>query len=44
MGYDDDTASSAIRVSLGLETTKEQVLRFAQTWLNKEQKFRARAA
>ncbi|WP_227268088.1 cysteine desulfurase family protein [Roseobacter weihaiensis] len=44
MGYDELTASSAIRVSLGLETTKEQVMRFAQTWLDKEKKFRARAA
>ena len=44
MGFEDATASCAIRVSLGLETTKDQVLRFAQTWLDKEQKFRARAA
>lgn len=44
MGYDDETASSAIRVSLGLETTQEDVLRFAAAWLEKEKKFRARAA
>lgn len=44
MGYDDETASSAIRVSLGLETTEEDVLRFAEAWLEKERKFRARAA
>ncbi|MGA9412982.1 MAG: aminotransferase class V-fold PLP-dependent enzyme [Roseobacter sp.] len=44
MGFDDATASCAIRVSLGLETTEDQVLRFAQAWLEKEQKFRARAA
>ena len=44
MGFDEATASCAIRVSLGLETTEDQVLRFAETWLDKEQKFRARAA
>ena len=44
MGFDEATASCAIRVSLGLETTQEQVLRFADTWLAKEAKFRARAA
>ncbi len=44
MGFDEATASCAIRVSLGLETTKDQVLRFAQSWLEKERKFRARAA
>jgi cysteine desulfurase len=44
MGYDDDIASSAIRVSLGLDTTKEHVLRFAQTWLDKRDKHQRRAA
>ncbi|GFE48262.1 aminotransferase [Roseobacter cerasinus] len=44
MGYDDETASSAIRVSLGLETTEQDVLRFADAWLAQERKFRARAA
>lgn len=44
MGYDDETASCAVRVSLGLETTKDEVMRFAQAWLAKEAKFRARAA
>ncbi len=44
MGYDEATASCAIRVSLGLETTQDEVLRFAETWLEKERKFRARAA
>ncbi|WP_298969603.1 cysteine desulfurase family protein [uncultured Roseobacter sp.] len=44
MGYDDTTASSAIRVSLGLETTRQDIQRFAETWLEKERKFRARAA
>ncbi|MEM9637885.1 MAG: cysteine desulfurase family protein [Pseudomonadota bacterium] len=44
MGYDEETASSAIRVSLGLETTEQDVLRFAEAWLAQERKFRARAA
>ncbi|SFF79140.1 cysteine desulfurase [Roseobacter denitrificans OCh 114] len=44
MGLDEATASCAIRVSLGLETTKTEVLQFAQAWLEKEKKFRARAA
>ncbi len=44
MGHDELTASSAIRVSFGLNTTREQVEQFARTWLQKEKKFRARAA
>lgn len=44
MGYDETTAASAIRVSLGLETTETDVQRFAEAWLSKEQKHRARAA
>ncbi|WP_425082770.1 cysteine desulfurase family protein [Ruegeria profundi] len=44
MGFDEGTAASAIRVSLGPLTTKEDVLRFAETWLEKEKKHRARAA
>ncbi len=44
MGFDEGTAASAIRVSLGPRTTKEDVLRFAETWLEKEKKHRARAA
>ncbi len=44
MGYDEGTAASAIRVSLGPRTTKEDVLRFAETWLKKEKKHHARAA
>ncbi|SFU21557.1 cysteine desulfurase family protein [Sedimentitalea nanhaiensis] len=44
MGYDEATAASAIRVSLGLETTETDVLRFADAWLTKEKKHRARAA
>ncbi|SNR41479.1 cysteine desulfurase family protein [Puniceibacterium sediminis] len=44
MGYDDATASGAIRVSLGPETTEEDVMRFADVWLRHYEKFRARAA
>lgn len=44
MGYDEATAASAIRVSLGPETTESDVLGFANAWLDKEQKFSARAA
>ncbi len=44
MGFDEGTAASAIRVSLGPRTTKEDVLRFAETWLEKEKKHHARAA
>ncbi|MFC4668436.1 cysteine desulfurase family protein [Seohaeicola nanhaiensis] len=44
MGLDEATSASAIRVSLGLETTEEQVLRFAEAWLSTEKKHRARAA
>ena len=44
MGYDEQTAASAIRVSLGPETTEEDVLRFAEAWLEKEKKYHARAA
>ncbi len=44
MGYDESVAASAIRVSLGPETTEEDVLRFAEAWLKMEKKHRARAA
>jgi cysteine desulfurase len=44
MGYDDETAASAIRVSLGPQTNEPDVLRFAEAWLSLEKKNRARAA
>ena len=44
MGYDDDTASSAIRVSLGLETTEDEVEQFATVWLAAYERFLARKA
>ncbi|WP_370401429.1 cysteine desulfurase family protein [Sulfitobacter sp. JB4-11] len=44
MGFDDVQAASAIRVSLGLETTRDEVLRFADAWLAKLRKHEQRAA
>ena len=44
MGYDDLQAASAIRVSLGLQTTEDDVLRFAESWCAKRAKHEARAA
>ena len=44
MGYSDSEASSAIRVSLGLETTEDEVLRFAEAWCAARKKHKARAA
>lgn len=39
-----DVAGDAIRVSLGLETTKDDVMRFAEAWAQKLKKHEARAA
>lgn len=44
MGYDEAEAASAVRVSLGLETTKEDVLAFADAWASKFEKHQMRAA
>ncbi|MGH1579038.1 cysteine desulfurase family protein [Planktotalea sp.] len=44
MGFDEIAAASAIRVSLGPETTEQDVLAFADAWLAQHDKFRARAA
>jgi cysteine desulfurase len=44
MGYGDDIAGSAIRVSIGPGITSEDVLRFAEAWGAARQRFRARAA
>ncbi|MCW9042811.1 MAG: cysteine desulfurase [Pseudopelagicola sp.] len=41
MGYDEATAAGAIRVSLGPETTKQDVLGFAEAWLDRLRKHRA---
>jgi cysteine desulfurase len=43
MGFDDVAASSAIRVSLGPQTTKEEMTRFADAWLAKRKKHQDRA-
>ncbi len=44
MGFDDIAASSAIRVSIGPKTTKDEVDRFGEAWLAQHKKFRARTA
>lgn len=44
MGYDAADAASAIRVSLGLDTTEDDVLRFARMWGGMLTKHRSRAA
>ena len=44
MGYDSATASGAIRVSLGPQTTEDEIMRFASAWAQQCEKFRARAA
>tara|TARA_R110002110_G_scaffold137906_3_gene323419 strand:- start:1148 stop:2191 length:1044 start_codon:yes stop_codon:yes gene_type:complete len=44
MGYDETEAASAIRVSLGLETKRDDVLRFAEHWAAKLKKHEQRAA
>ncbi len=44
MGFDTVEAACAVRVSLGPETTEDDVLRFAECWLKHHEKFRARAA
>ena len=43
LGVDDDKARCALRVSLGVETTKDDVLRFAQVWIEKRERAAARA-
>ncbi|MBT9383292.1 aminotransferase class V-fold PLP-dependent enzyme [Pseudooceanicola sp. CBS1P-1] len=44
MGYDEEAASGALRISLGLETTDEELERFATAWLAQRKRRRARAA
>ena len=43
LGISDDDARCAVRVSLGIDTTEEQVLRFAQTWTDKHARANARS-
>lgn len=42
LGFDDVSAASAIRVSLGPQTTEDDVLRFTEAWTREYEKFRAR--
>ena len=44
MGYDDEAAASALRVSLGIQTRRDDVLAFAKVWLDTYRKKRSRAA
>ena len=44
MGYSERDAACAIRVSLGPETTDDEIMRFAEAWLAAERKMRRRAA
>lgn len=44
MGYDEVTAASAIRVSLGPQTTDMDIARFCDAWLAEYRRFMARAA
>ncbi|MEJ8560759.1 aminotransferase class V-fold PLP-dependent enzyme [Yoonia sp. GPGPB17] len=41
LGLEDEVASSAIRVSLGIETTEDEVMRFVQAWSEKRARRRA---
>ncbi len=44
MGYDDITAASAIRVSIGPTTTKAELTAFADTWIEHYRRFKSKAA
>jgi len=44
MGFDEEQAASAIRVSIGPATTKDEVLRFADAWTASLKRHRARVA
>ena len=44
MGFDDITAASAIRVSLGPTNTKDQIDGFVSAWAKAHNKFRVKAA
>ncbi|WP_341366244.1 aminotransferase class V-fold PLP-dependent enzyme [Yoonia sp. BS5-3] len=41
LGLDDDLAACALRVSLGIETTEDEVMRFVQAWTDKYTRRRA---
>ena len=42
MGFDDVAAASALRISIGPETTEDEVLRFADAWIAQYRKARLR--
>ena len=44
MGYDEVTAASAIRVSIGPSTTTQELDSFAKAWLTEYRRFKAPAA
>ena len=44
MGYDDDAARSAIRVSIGPATREDDLMRFAEVWVAARSRALARAA
>ncbi|MEM0945989.1 MAG: aminotransferase class V-fold PLP-dependent enzyme [Pseudomonadota bacterium] len=44
MGFDEDVARCAVRVSLGPQNTEDEVMRFADAWAAAYEKFRQRAA
>ena len=44
MGYSEADASCAIRVSLGLDTTEDEVMRFIDAWSAARKRHKARAA
>ena len=44
MGFDETTASSAIRVSMGPTTTEAEVMAFADAWTDAYRRRKARAA
>ncbi len=44
MGFDDATAGSAIRVSLGPTTTEGEVMRFADAWTDRYRRFHRKSA
>ena len=44
MGFDDVTAASAVRVSLGPTNTKDEIDGFVSAWARSYTKFRAKAA
>lgn len=41
MGLDNDAAASALRVSLGIDTTEDEVMRFVRAWSEKRARRRA---